>query len=491
MGGDEYQEHFKSAAKFREIVAAIETGRYRFKEVHLSVAGTRLETTTSEINSSEETTKFRMQHWTAENFEALVHSSNPTRVKEVMRQFPFLEDIASNGRCAFYLLKSMKAVWIAPNQIKGLVNGLVLSVANYYILSNGLKRLESPVDKWNVARSVFRELDRSSKQPNVAFFPEFDDLASKTHRSIAHSLLDVNVETINGEKRLALDSMFALSMSPAIAIVIANLLSTDADVSWDWKGLECTAALSEMKRMIVNTKGKPRHPSSPVIQLSSPVPTTAAKFDFYVPVVDNQTVVLNGPAAKYADVIAPYRLVQVKHSHHNGKSLALLLQDELDNMGLTMSEGYHVQKMTTLAFYTLWKNGQKAPSIVNGNPILQNADEHLRFECHPYNTLNSKQVLDKHKIITGKIMEDGSDQWTGLPGNKLLTEFDASHPVTAVFVTNCISINIKRKNAEGKFKTCFTVKKSEVDWEGVPTGEGVTFSDFGLRQNVNVRFLFY
>ena len=48
------------------------------------------------------------------------------------------------------------------------------------------------------------------------------------------------------------DNRFSLSMSPAIAIVMANLLGLEANISWDWQGFEFNVMLGELKQVIVS-----------------------------------------------------------------------------------------------------------------------------------------------------------------------------------------------------------------------------------------------
>jgi hypothetical protein len=111
-GNDEYREYFNTAEKIEEIVTAVQRDmKFTFlKRVHLTLAGTRLETLTDTINSLTDTTKFRMQSWTTQNFDAMVDASFHTQkdlVKRLVHGFPILDSLTSNARCAFYLLIAM------------------------------------------------------------------------------------------------------------------------------------------------------------------------------------------------------------------------------------------------------------------------------------------------------------------------------------------------------------------------------------------------
>ncbi len=506
-GGEANKEYFDTAEKIESIVTAVRKGaKFKFQqEIHVTVVGTRLETSTADIFTPKETTKFRMQAWTAENFDALVDkSSHPlkNRVKQVVHAFPVLEDLTSNARCAFYVLESMENVsLLRENRVKSSVPVIVSSVTDSYIANNGLDDIiTQPKEKWQVARSVFRALDFSTRNRDLAFFPRFEDLETEQLRSVAASLLDVDVESKLGVPELVMGRHFAICMTPAIAIVVANLLSTDAKISWDWQGFETTAMLSEIKRMIVNSKDVPSHTEKLFLQLQSPLPAAArTRTSVLIPVLDKYTVVLNARNSQYADVIAPYRLVQARFSKDNGKPLNLDLQNELDKMGLTRSPKHALQQYITSVFQTFWEKGQETPSWLDAESISQMVNKDYRFECYPFNTLNKKVIFEDPKQVQGRFVDK---KWvlnkdTVKKGVDLLTTFGANQPVMAVFVTNCpeFRFKIKReKNDESKtteYTENITITPKDVDWEGNVREEGDIFSKLGLLENVKVRFLFF
>lgn len=512
-GGDDNKPNFNTATKIRSIVEAIKAeGTFEFqKPIHVTVVGTRLEASTGDIASTRETTKFRMQPWTAKNFDALVDASSHSdkvRLKEVVHGFPILEDLITNARCAYFVLESMKDVSrLREDRVKSSVAVVVSSVADSYIMQNGLYGLGTPKQKWQVVRSVFRELDKSSRNRKFAYFPKFedleagesDDLTTEDLRSIANSLLDVNVESKHGVPVLPPKYDFAISMTPAVAIVVASLVNANAKISWNWQGFETSIMLSEMKRMIVKSKEVPTHLDSLVLQLPSPLPAGRATKSFSIPVINNCTVVLNGPLAKYADVIAPFRLVQAKFSQDNTKPMLLNLQHELNKLGLTNSPGHVLQQWITKVVRTFWETGLENASWVKEEPIPNSVNKDERYECYPFNTLNSKIVLENPKVVSGVI-----DLKTGAcvvktdgygEGFAFLAEFE--HPVTAVFATNCLeySFNVTKEKQEGDMKVVcqekISIRKKDVDWEGKWENQGDSFSNIGLQDNVEIRFHFY
>jgi hypothetical protein len=452
-GAEISKVYIGTAEAIEEIVDVVrEKGKFKFpKGVHVTVAGTRLETSTSTILSTVQTTKFRMQAWTDENFDALVDNAKhplASRVKQVVHGFPILEDLTTNARCAFYVLESMERVsLLRENRVKSSVPVIVATAADNYVANNGLAYLEHPKEKWLVARSVFRAVDDSTKCPGVAFFPLFKDLDTVQLRSAAGSILDINVESNDGTLQLAAGSRFAITMTPALAIVVANLLNADAKVSWDWQGFETTVMLSEMKRMIVHSQEFPidtiHYPDKLIVQLQSPLPASRTTRNVSIPVVNKYTVVLNGPKAKYADVIAPYRLVQAKFSKDNGKALNLDLLAELNKMGLTSCKDHTLHQFVTSVFWNFWETGQEAPSWLVGESIPQMVDKDDRFECYPFNTLNKRVVYETFKMVKGSsndkkwVLKGENDEEVALP-----TAFHPDRPVTAVFATNCSEFRI-------------------------------------------------
>jgi hypothetical protein len=508
-GGKVFKEYFDTAGKIRNIIDAVKTkGKFEFqREIHITLAGTRLEINTMDIESDVEIKKFRMKPWKTENFHALVdksHHPQPIRVKEVVHRFPVLEDLTSNARCAFFVLETMENLaLLRENRVQSSVPVIVSSVADSYVYSSGLDYLKNAEDKWKVARSVFRALDRSTRNPNAAFFPHFEDLDSEQFRFIANSMLDINVESRFGKPRsVDVGSRYSTSMTPALAIVVANLLSTEAKISWDWQGFETTVMLGELKRMIVHAQDFSTHPDKPVLQLQSPLPADPATKSFSVPVVDRYTVVLNGPKAEYAHVIAPYRLVQAKFSKDNTKPLSLDLQNELDKMGLTHSSEHLLQQYITTVFHTFWRKGLEAPSWTAGESILQLVNKNMRFECYPFNILNKKIVFEHPKVIQGRLEGEKCMIDEDATGERFewLATFDKSQPVTAVFATNCREFTLKIRKRDKSTATSTTIeyeeetvaiRHSHVDWQGKLKKEVGVFSQLGLRENVKISFLFY
>jgi hypothetical protein len=152
-------------------------------------------------------------------------------------------------------------------------------------------------------------------------------------------------------------------------------------------------------------------------------------------------------------------------------------------MGLTKNKRFALQQCMTKVFRTLWEGADEIkPQEIVSTTQLANKD--YRFKCYPVNTLNSRQFYEKPTSVVMKIgKDDRVVEVKGIGKVDFSKEFDKSHPVFAVFVTNCNGFLLK--------STKFSVNPSNVDWEGklnvaLPHG---TIS--GLRDNVELRFLFF
>jgi hypothetical protein len=453
-GGDVYKEYFESAENVEAIVTALkEKMDLKFmKRIHVTVAGTRLEATTDAISSVVQTTKFRMQPWTLRNFDAMVDASTHSDkelVKEVVHSFSILESLTSNARCAFYLLNVMTDYsFLRRNRVKQFVGLAISSVAESYERSNGLDTLTRPEDKWDVVRSVFQAVDKAAKNPTLPFIPKFEDLKTNSLRSIASSLVSVNVETTSkGEAKWMDQHVISVSLSAAVSIVLANLLNTEATLAWDWQAFESTVTLCEWKWMITNATTTPSTDvNRTIIELRAPLPTIISRGDLKddieikLPLVNRYKVVVNGPrSASYADVIAPRRLVQAKHStkgDENTKYLDLL--NELGKMGLTTEPKWRMQQAITSVFDTMWDDEAEEVALETEDRVLDRPKEQINA-YYPYNSMLARWVVgQQHAEINCQILK-GSDAVTIMEEKevqvKILKKFN--RPIVAVFTTNC------------------------------------------------------
>jgi len=301
-----------------------------------------------------------------------------------------------------------------------------------------------------------------------------------------------------------------VSVSPAIAIVMANLLNTEAELLWDWQGFETTVMLSELKRVVANYNDIPIHPPDrPVLELLSRLPAQNNASTCLIPVVSRYNVVLNAPQAPYADVIAPYRLVQAKFSKKFSKSKVVLdLEEELDKMGLLKNTvNCSLQQDITSRLYEMWEGLVVAPPPSLSIPFEMKATPD-RFECYPFNTLTTPQSVEQPAVLfynatLGRIVVTKSEAKRLYASdenrqrlvsavqamNELgpLRAFHEHRPITAVFATNGESFRIKKT----KQTKAFTIERKDVDWQGKLKDSSQLDEFVELRDNVEIRFPFF
>lgn len=445
-----HSDCFDDAGKILEISNAIKM-KMRIKilaGVHLTVTGSRLETTTARIESASENPKFRMQPWTADNFDFFVDASahpDKSGAKAFVRRFSVLLALLTNARCAFFLLDALTTFWMLHDiEVENFVTVVVSKVVQRYTASNELGSLSGLDDKWAVARSVFRALDCATKQRGEVIYVHFEDLPSDRLRFIASTLLDYHIENSKGNLVLTPGSRFAVSMTPALAIVVANLLSSDANMYWDWRGFEFVVVLGELKWMVANLTEMPSDVNRTLLVLKSPIPFGNVDLNFTVPLISKYTVVLNGPVAPYADVIAPYRLVQVRFSRYPGQSQDLDLNEEMRKFGLTDDPTWRLQQAVTSVFHTLWQSVNNVP--IPADVLIKTSDDgQRRIGYYPYNTFASARISGNPGQLVCYYNKDSEKVEVGVEKQAIaaLKDFNEGPPVTAVFVTNCREFRLR------------------------------------------------
>jgi hypothetical protein len=494
-GGGRYKPYFGTLSGINAIVAAVkEQMVYKFTgKVHVSIVGTGLETTTDAINSRVDCTKFRMQPWTCQNFDAMVDASSHSHkslVKEVVHGFPILVSLISNARCGFYLLESMTDYsFLQKNRVKQFVDLIISIVAETYISSNRLSSLRLPTDKWRVAKYVFQAVDKAARNPTEPFIPNFEELESNLQPSIALSLISINVETRDGKAKFMTENDVSVSMSPFLAIVLANLLNTDAIISWNWQAFSTTVTLCEWKQMIVQSISCPTAADRSIVELRTPFPITSSDdddADFTIPLVDRLTVVLNGPAAPYADVIAPFRLVHVESAGKGNEEAAFLdLLHELGKMGLTTEPEWRLQQAVTSIFDIMWESEfRAAPATKRKKDKVESRPEDQGDAYYPYNSMVTRWVNNKQNEDTDCQFLKGTDQVAAIfdeTERNVNTLKPFNSPITAVFATNCKRFVLKDSG--------LVIDPSDVDWEG-NLKEKKLPNDMPLRPHVRICFIF-
>ncbi len=359
-------------------------------------------------------------------------------------------------------------------------------------MSNALNKLQLYKDKWEVAKHVFLAVDKAANYPTHAFIPRFEELETDDLRMVASSLISVNVETIKGKAKFMTENVISVSVSPAVAIVLATLLNAEARIAWDWEAFESTITLCEWKWMIAHSTTIPSTATRTIQELRTPVPMIKARgedendIEFNVPMVNRFTVLMNGPKAPYADVIAPFRLVQGKHSRKAEKQANYLdLLEELGKMGLTTeSDKWRQQQAVTSVLDTMW-DSEATIALGSEESRIDRLDEQVNA-YYPYNSLLARLVEERQHASVDCQLLNGSDTVT-IIGEKERKEVkvlkDFERPITAVFATNCKEFVLKGSRLH--------VDPTDVDWEGNLLEKKLP-EDISsrLRGNVLIRFIF-
>jgi hypothetical protein len=502
-GGEKFKDYFQASYHMSLIISAVERKvSFTFlKSVHLTVVGSCLETQTDYGGSVVEHTEYYMQPWKLEHLNYMVNASSSTgqqQVKAAVNHCPILQSLISNARCASYVLSVMDQPLLRGADAKNSSNIVVLSVPEKYIASTGLKKLKSAADKWAAARSVLSEITKAATNPKEAFFPKCDELKTEELRSTAISLLDVHVTASQTDGiRFIGDRRISVTISPAVALVLVTLLNEKASFSWDWQAFESTVAMCEWQRMVAHSNsGTPSHADRTILDLPSPFPYVVVDADeegdieFTVPMFSRFTVVSNTWNTAYADVVAPFRLVQARYSA-TGAAQYLDLFEELSQLGLTRDPNWQLQQAVTSVLFRMWDKDLGTPST-NKVEIARTGDNQNGY-C-VFNSMVNRWIHERPAELVCRVKQ-GSDS-VKVVGDvtqfevKVLEAFDEEHPVSAVFVTNSKQFDVTVGTGPIS-NTTMQVGREDVDWEGKLTRK-VLPDDLvsSLRENVEIRFMF-
>jgi len=283
--------------------------------VQLVLAGTGLDRVSSEVNSDQDCVKIRMKPWDSKIIEwwaltCLNKTEREQRKKifDFVSRTPILKALTTNARATRFLLEALETYDEYFDE-KALIDHVVTTVAFMYIKSNGLKDLETK-DRRRVAKLVLKTLSDSKKGETITALRELHAEDDGVQRAFL-SLLETNVE----KNKLMTGYDYAVSLSPAITIVLTAIMGCISTLSSSWSGFERIVALSELQRCFVasNDDSPPR-----LLRSSMSFPPSYFRKILKVPNLESNTVVVNGRGAPYADVIGYKRLMQCKHTMTKG-----------------------------------------------------------------------------------------------------------------------------------------------------------------------------
>ena len=316
----------------------------------LVVSGTGLDFLTTDIGSTGEgIKKIRMLPWSIEDFAKL--AKDDSMVKLVQTLFVY-GAMVSNARAASFLLKGLVDTkkWGEPDDN---VPHVIRGVAYGYISGNGLKDMDDRCRR-RVVRAVLKVL-KACKYDNTTI-PAFDQdplFLSQDELSKAKSLIDVHVKKTGTTTTFHRGDHYAVSVTPAIALVLATLLGSSASLVQKWSGFEAVTALNELFKVAREVTSYDV-PECKIVQLDKPYDARSDNKKLSVPVMDPFMVLVNGKLASHADVIACFRLIQAKHCEDSNGTAELLIKNEPKKMGLLKCSPLE-KKVFARAQYEIWK----------------------------------------------------------------------------------------------------------------------------------------
>jgi energy-coupling factor transporter ATP-binding protein EcfA2 len=304
------------------------------KEVWLVLAGTGLDVITSDLKSLSDVTKIRMKPWGKEQILWLVKDRRGEGFMEAVKKVernPILTKLASNARAAEFLVRSVGELMSYCFESADIVDTVVKKGAYDNILANGLKTCTAEQRRL-VAHLVLKAV--GSAKEGDATQPTFDCGGDVKVEKTCRSLVDPHIE---GGMLAPLGQKFAVSMTPAITIVVAALTGNVSSLSSDWSRFERIVALCELHRLFAAAQHPV--PEISIKRLREAFPAPRSFRNLKVPWLSPHQVLVNGDKAPYGDIISPFRLEQGKHNRSSAQTKANL-KVELAKMGVLKDEVY-------------------------------------------------------------------------------------------------------------------------------------------------------
>jgi hypothetical protein len=463
-GCDEFFGQVENLLLLKEAVKDIATS------VHLVVSGTGLDFLTNSIGSSGEgVIKIRMLPWGLRNFQQL---ANEDKILALVERHKIYTNMTTNARAAAYLLSWLRKTATWGNDSDN-VPFVVRGVAYDYISGNGLKDADRETRR-QVVRAVLRIL-KESEYDSVSL-PHFDNSLTSDVKMKAQSLVDVHVLKVGDNIQLQNNHHYNVSVTPAITIVLAALLGTTAFMQTNWSGFEMVVALNELFELEREAGDDQLH-EFPILQLDKPYDARKGKTNLEVPKMTSSMVLINGSKASYADVIAPFRLIQCKHSESDTPT-TLYIGDELKKMGLLLSSSIP-EKVFAAGQYNIWTASHTHVAALRSNESTAsvgepNAERARPRGLYPASTLVSKEGKMKPTCRTYKQYKpkDKPEEWHQINDQAIGStpfdyEIDRSTTVTTVvFATNASAFNIWAYSSDPKGMPSHIFDKKEDDLFG-------------------------
>lgn len=457
------------------------------ESVAIVLAGTAL--TGKELSSKDDAYIFRMQPWNADDFVLTLKSSKNRllepddtldMVAKAVFSHPKLGSLATNGRSAYFLSKAIanlslqyrSVVW--KRQLDEWAPTLVSSVVEGYIDSNGIQSLLPPQRRL-LAASVFHAL-QETKRGHLSP-PDF--VALKDNEiAIAHSLVQYNLERGKNKLVLVSNESFAISVTPAIAIVLYAMAGIPTTLMPGWKAEEELAALyavrqlmlaciktyeNKIPRFAVNNQSSDDYACEQkalselkqslekieLLKLQTQLkPKPPMHGNILIPMVGASTVLLNADKASFADVIAPGLLIQTKQKTSKQQDPVDMVQ-EMGKCRLIKSKKQDDWLLRGLK--EMWK-GKLQPSTTT-NITDDTMMFHQEFQSHtqPDQSPQHSEAFPENLLCLAK--PRGQCQYATIEtGGKEITIGNERHPLPLLNKTTTITFLLSTNVNDVKLK---------------------------------------
>jgi hypothetical protein len=483
------------------------------ESVMVVVAGTGV--TGTYLNSQGDAYKFRMMPWRSDDLKQYLLRENRVRgldlrggetVRDVVDAIivqPKLRALATNARSAHFMIQAIRFLsskyardyWTF--HLEAIAPAVVTRVMHRYIDTNGLKDLD-----WDERRIVAASVFYALKEARAGFgtgsygpiFPPSFPLLRGKAKSVANALVTSNVNRIDDDRRVELfeSTMPALTVTPAIAMVLYTLAGVRLVMNRDWRGAEEVTALNAVRRSMLNAYSRCRDQENvgrlktdlnqiELFYLSQQIEsprnrstveeiadkkalegtmaadqeesqdTDGLRGQVKVPMVRKASILVNGRTAKFADVMAPYMLMQSKHSSQKSKSVAFELEDELRKCCLLKD---CTDDRVLRGLLAVWRGAFESEGELASHAYGTHArakrgaddcDEH-DSKAYPENLVKYSEPFDSVQYAW---IESGSELIT-IPTNDggdvktiPLPALDSNETITYVIVTNAKTLRLK------------------------------------------------
>ena len=350
-------DHFDNEGKF--LITLFDEHMVKFADsVRLVACGALL--TGKHLVTNFDCYKIHLNKWSREDVAVVLArrlDKNPNHVLNAIFDHSVLAALTTNARAARYVLDQVILVDTRltsskdkqgklSNILRTAVPLLLETVVANYAAMNGLQGLNT-VYRRHVAAFVFGAVEDANDRSRLRS-PDFEGM----HPSVATaawSLLNHNIEYSSVKKqkpRLVRLNERPILISPAIAVVLFTMLGGTATILPAGKAQDQIAALhafrQEVLKILQRFRSNPEK-SLAMFQLDKELEAlelvhvrerVRSPTSFIVPRMAKSAIWINGENAPFADVIAPYKLIQCKPTSIVGKTERVDLSYDLGKCGL-------------------------------------------------------------------------------------------------------------------------------------------------------------